>query len=127
MPTHKHLLIRAEVRHPITSERELKKWLRDLVNLIDMKIVKGPYASYVEMPGNRGVTGMVMIETSHIAFHAWDEERPSLVQCDVYSCAEFSISDVLAQLNMMEPVKMNYMVLDREHELSCKKSEVHVI
>ena len=127
MPTHKHLLIRAEVRHPITSERELKKWLRDLVNVIDMKIVKGPYASYVEMPGNRGVTGMVMIETSHIAFHAWDEERPSLTQCDVYSCAEFSISDVLAQLNMMEPVKIDYMVLDREHELSCKKPEVHVV
>ena len=127
MTTHKHLLIRAEVRHPITSERELKKWLRDLVNLIDMKIVKGPYASYVEMPGNRGVTGMVMIETSHIAFHAWDEERPSLVQCDVYSCAEFSISDVLAQLNMMEPVKIDYMVLDRKDELTCKNPEAHVI
>ena len=127
MPIHKHLLIRAEVRHPITSERELKKWLRDLVNLIDMKIVKGPYASYVEMPGNRGVTGMVMIETSHIAFHAWDEERPSLVQCDIYSCAEFSISDVLAQLNMMEPVKIDYMVLDRKDELTCKNPEAHVI
>ena len=127
MPTHKHLLIRAEVRHPITSERELKKWLRDLVNVIDMKIVRGPYANYIEMPGNRGVTGMVMIETSHIAFHAWDEERPSLVQCDVYSCAEFSISDVLAQLNMMEPVKIEYMVLDREHELTYKNPEAHVI
>ena len=127
MPTHKHLLIRAEVKHPITSERELKKWLRDLVNVIDMKIVRGPYANYIEMPGNRGVTGMVMIETSHIAFHAWDEERPSLVQCDVYSCAEFSISDVLAQLNMMEPVKIEYMVLDREHELTYKNPEAHVI
>ena len=127
MPTHKHLLIRTEVRHPITSERELKKWLRDLVKLIDMKIVKGPYASYVEVPGNRGVTGMVMIETSHIAFHAWDEERPSLVQCDIYSCAEFSVPEVLLHFRMMEPVKMNYMILDRERELSCKKSEVHVI
>ena len=127
MPTHKHLLIRAEVRHPITSERELKKWLRDLVKLIDMKIVRGPYASYVEMPGNRGVTGMVMIETSHIAFHVWDEERPSLTQCDIYSCAEFSVPEVLLQFHMMEPVKISYMVLDREHELSCKKSEVHVI
>ena len=127
MPTHKHLLIRAEVKHPITSERELNKWLRNLVNVIDMKIVRGPYANYIEMPGNRGVTGMVMIETSHIAFHAWDEKRPSLVQCDVYSCAEFSISDVLAQLNMMEPVKIEYMVLDREHELTYKNPEAHVV
>ena len=127
MPTHKHLLIRAEVKHPITSERELNKWLRNLVNVIDMKIVRGPYANYIEMPGNRGVTGMVMIETSHIAFHAWDEERPSITQCDIYSCAEFSVPEVLLQFRMMEPVKINYMVLDRQHELSCKKSEVHVI
>ena len=125
MPTHEHLLIRAEVKHPITTERELKKWLRDLVKLIDMKIVKGPYASYVSEPGNRGVTGMVMIETSHIAFHAWDEERPSLVQCDVYSCAEFSVTEVLAQFNMMEPVGVDYLVLDRKHDLTSKR-EVHV-
>ena len=31
MPAHKHLIIRAEVNHPITSEKELKRWLRKLV------------------------------------------------------------------------------------------------
>ena len=113
MPVHKHLLIRAEVDNPIVSEKELKKWLRKLVKIIDMEIVKGPYASYVNKVGNRGVTGVVMIETSHIAIHIWDEERPSLVQCDVYSCAEFSTSDVLAQFNIMEVVKMDYLLLNR--------------
>ena len=54
-----------------------------------------------------------MIETSHIAIHIWDENRPSLVQCDVYSCAEFSASEVFAQFNMMEVVKMDYLLLDR--------------
>ena len=78
-----------------------------------MKIVKGPYASYVTKEGNQVITGIVMIETSHIAIHIWDEERPSLVQCDVYSCAEFSASDVLAQFNMMEVVKMDYLLLNR--------------
>ena len=78
-----------------------------------MKIVKGPYASYVTKKGNQGITGMVMIETSHIAIHIWDENRPSLVQCDVYSCAEFSASEVFAQFNMMEVVKMDYLLLDR--------------
>ena len=99
--------------HPITTERECKSWLRNLVKVIDMKIVKGPYASYVSKEGNRGITGVVMIETSHIAIHIWDEERPSLVQCDVYSCAEFSASDVLAQFHMMEVVKMDYLLLNR--------------
>ena len=107
------MLIRAEVNHPITTERECKSWLRNLVKVIDMKIVKGPYASYVSKEGNRGITGVVMIETSHIAIHIWDEERPSLVQCDVYSCAEFSTPEVLVQFNMMEVVKIDYLLLNR--------------
>ena len=125
MPKHKHLIIRAEVKHPITSERELRKWLRNLVKTIDMEIVGGPYVAYVTKEGNRGATGVVMIETSHIAIHIWDEERPSLVQCDIYSCAEFSVSEVLLGFTMMEPTKIEYMVLDRAKEISCSKANVY--
>ena len=121
MPKHKHLIIRAEVNSPITSEKEIKKWLRNLVKKIDMKIIKGPYASYVSKEGNRGITGVVMIETSHIAIHIWDEERPALVQCDVYSCAEFSTNEVLAEFNMMEVVKIDYLLLDRANMISQKQ------
>ena len=113
MVIHKHLLIRAEVNDPITEEKKLKKWLKNLVKKIDMKIIKGPYAGYVNKEGNRGLTGVVMIETSHVSIHIWDEEKPALVQCDVYSCAEFSASEVFAQFNMMEVVKMDYLLLDR--------------
>ena len=115
MPEHKHLIIRAEVKHPITSEWELRKWLKNLVKIIDMKIIGGPYTAYVTKEGNRGITGVVMIETSHISIHIWDEEKPSLVQCDVYSCAEFSASEVLVHLNTMEPVKVDYLMLNREN------------
>ena len=119
------MIIRAEVSHPLTTEKDLKKWLRNLVKTIDMNIVGGPYAKYVTKEGNRGVTGVVMIETSHISIHIWDEEAPSLVQCDVYSCATFSTAEVLHQLRVMEPTKIEYMLLDREKELSCEKSHVH--
>ena len=37
MPAHKHLIIRAEVNRPITSEKEIKKWLRNLVKKIDTR------------------------------------------------------------------------------------------
>ena len=117
MPKHKHLIIRAEVIRPITSEKEIKKWLRNLVKKIDMNIIKGPYASYVSKEGNRGITGIVMIETSHIAVHIWDEQVPSLVQCDVYSCAEFSSSEVLMEFAVMEPTKIEHMLLDRAEEI----------
>ena len=117
MPKHKHLLIRAEVNKPIIQEKEIKRWLRKLVKKIDMKIIKGPYASYVSKEGNRGVTGVVMIETSHIAIHIWDETTPALVQCDVYSCAEFSSNEVLAEFLDMEVVKLNHIMLDRGKEI----------
>ena len=117
MPAHKHLIIRAEVNSPITSEKEIKKWLRNLVKKIDMNIIKGPYAGYVSKEGNRGITGVVMIETSHIAMHVWDEERPALVQCDVYSCAEFSSNEVLAEFLPMDVTKIDHILLNRKNEL----------
>ena len=117
MPQHKHLIIRAEVNRPPKSEKEIKKWLRKIVNKIDMKIIKGPYASYVTKEGNRGVTGVVMIETSHIAIHVWDETTPALIQCDVYSCAEFSSNEVLAEFLDMEVIKINHILLDRANEI----------
>ena len=117
MPKHKHLIIRAEVIRPITSEKEIKKWLRKLVKKIDMKIIKGPDSGYVSKEGNRGITAVVMIETSHIAIHIWDETSPALVQCDVYSCAEFSSNEVLVEFMAMEPIKIEHMLLDRAVEL----------
>ena len=123
MPKHKHLIIRAEVNSPITSEKEIKKWLRNVVKKIDMKIIKGPYAAYVSKEGNRGVTGVVMIETSHIAMHVWDEERPALVQCDVYSCAEFSGNEVLAEFVPMDVVKMDHIMIDRGNEINVKRED----
>ena len=117
MPVHKHLIIRAEVNRPLVTEKSVRKWLRNLVKKIDMNIIKGPYAAYVSKEGNRGVTGIVMIETSHISIHVWDENKPALVQCDVYSCAEFSSNEVLAEFVMMEPTKLEHMLLDRAEEI----------
>ena len=113
MPKHKHLIIRAEVNHPPMTEKYVRLWLRKLVRKIDMNIIKGPYAAYVSKEGNRGMTGIVMIETSHISIHIWDENRPALVQCDVYSCANFSSNEVLAEFVNMEIVKIDHMMLDR--------------
>ena len=123
MPKHKHLIIRAEVNNPPISEKEIKKWLRNVVKKIDMKIIKGPYASYVCKEGNRGVTGVVMIETSHIAMHVWDETTPALVQCDVYSCAEFSSNEVLAEFVPMDVVKIDHIMIDRGNEINVKRED----
>ncbi len=76
--------------------------------------------------GNRGITGVVMIETSHISIHIWDEITPALVQCDVYSCAEFQRGEVVMHLGMMKPKKIEYMMMDRSKDISCEISQLHL-
>ena len=76
---HKHLIIRAEVNEPPTSELSIIDWMERLVEEIDMKILMGPYAKYHDVVGNRGLTAVTIIETSHIALHVWDEEEPALL------------------------------------------------
>jgi S-adenosylmethionine/arginine decarboxylase-like enzyme len=111
---HKHLLINAKVTNPITSEENAITFLRDLVERINMKILKGPFASYVDKEGNRGLTAIVMIETSHIAFHIWDEEDPGTLQFDLYTCGQLDLDEVLKTLHeRFVTISMDYQVYDR--------------
>jgi S-adenosylmethionine/arginine decarboxylase-like enzyme len=113
---HKHLLVNAKVENPINTEEQGVDFLTRLVESIDMKIIKGPFASYVDKPGNRGLTAIVMIETSHIAFHIWDEQDPSLVQFDLYTCGELNLAKVLLAFGeTFKVVSLDYQLFDREN------------
>jgi len=113
---HKHLLVNAKVSNPVKSEAQGIEFLTNLVDKIDMKIIKGPFASYVNKEGNRGLTGIVMIETSHIAFHIWDEVRPGLVQFDLYTCGQLELDKVLSIFKeTFDVVSLEYMLFDREN------------
>jgi S-adenosylmethionine/arginine decarboxylase-like enzyme len=112
---HKHLLINAKVKNPMNNEDTAIDFLKRLVDRIDMKIIKGPFASYVDKPGNRGLTAIVMIETSHIAFHIWDEQDPGLVQFDLYTCGKLNLPEVLSVIREdFDIVSMDYNLFDRE-------------
>lgn len=112
---HKHLLINAKVNKPMKSEDEAIEFLKDLVTSIDMKIIKGPFASYVDVVGNRGLTAMVMIETSHIAFHIWDEQSPALLQFDLYTCGSLDAELVLTTIEKsFEVTSLEYQLFDRK-------------
>ena len=112
---HKHLIIRAEANKVPTDEETLSKWLKDFITSIDMKILMGPYVKYCNMEGNRGITGIAVIETSHIAIHVWDEPIPALMQIDVYSCAAFDPYKIAEKIkNDFDVVKIDYKYLNRE-------------
>ena len=111
---HKHLLIRAEVQNPPKNEEETISWMRKLIKTIDMNILAGPYSSQVSKKGNKGLSGVAIIDTSHIGIHTWDEQEPALIQLDVYSCKEFKKADVIDCLDEFKPVTVEYKYFDRE-------------
>jgi len=113
---HKHLLVNAKVKEPMNNEIMAENFLRILVDQINMKIIKGPFASYVNVEGNRGLTAIVMIETSHIAFHIWDEPDPGLLQFDLYTCGSLDLNIALSTLKkFFNVVELDYVVYDREN------------
>ena len=117
---HKHLIVRADIGWS-PKEEDLNKvsdWIRSLIKKIRMKLLAGPYTTYVNELGNKGMTSVAIIETSHIALHIWDETNPGLMQLDVYSCADFSPQDVFDEVEeMFDTKKIEYKFLDREKEL----------
>jgi len=119
---HKHLIIHAEVNwnpQP-TDVHKMVKWLKDLVEEIDMKILHGPIVIYSEVEDNEGMTGFCIIETSHIAFHHWipeTGEKFGRLELDIYSCADFLVDEVVQMLSVFEPQEISYKFLDRDNNL----------
>lgn len=85
---HFHQIIMGEVYMPPKDIELAKKWMSNLVEKIGMKKLIEPQAVYVESVGNRGMTCAVLIETSHIAWHVWDETEPATLQFDLYTCGD---------------------------------------
>ncbi len=113
---HKHLLVNAKVKNPMNTEEQGVDFLNDLVKKIDMKILRGPFASYVDKDGNKGLTAIVMIETSHVAFHIWDEVDPALLQFDLYTCGSLDLDKVINIISSAFSIEsMEYILFDREN------------
>lgn len=113
---HKHLLVNAKVTNPMNTEEQGIEFLKFLVDQINMKIIKGPFASYVDAEGNKGLTAIVMIETSHIAFHIWDEPNPGLLQFDLYTCGSLDLEKTKAILKQYFNIESGeYVLYDREN------------
>ena len=118
LPEHKHLIVRAEIHHPPCNPSTMDDWMRQLVQDIRMKVLMGPFSVYSDMPGNQGLTSVIIIETSHIAVHALDEVFAALMEMDVDSCAEFDHQLIFDRLQSdFGLAKLKWKFIDREHGL----------
>tara|TARA_R110000796_G_scaffold56031_1_gene130140 strand:+ start:832 stop:1227 length:396 start_codon:yes stop_codon:yes gene_type:complete len=127
MLKHKHIIIRADVNKPPRTTDEVTDWLKKLIKRINMKVLIGPYATRVDVKGNEGVTGVAIIETSHVVIHTWDKQQPSLVQLDVYSCKNFKPTLVLNSLSEFEPLAVDYKYFDRENNFKLLHEEKYEV
>ena len=118
---HKHLIVRAEVSNTPSKEdmHKILVWMEDLIKKINMRLMHAQSISYIDQKGNRGITCMALIETSHIVLHIWDEKIPGLFQLDIYSCKDIKINLVLDFFkDSFDVVKLQYKFLDRENDLT---------
>ena len=81
-----HLMVDGETDGPVTADI-VEQILKDLPAKIDMNILDGPYVVR-GVPENPGVTGIEVIDKSHIAIHTFDENNT--ISIDVYSCKAFN-------------------------------------
>lgn len=114
---HKHLIVRAEVRNPPKDTALMEKWMSNMVATIGMVELAPPRAIYSNMEGNRGLTCDVILNTSNAVVHTWDEVDPGIFMLDVYTCGALEPDVIFKLLVDFDPVKIEYMYLDREHGL----------
>lgn len=78
--------------------------------------LRDPIVAYCHKEGNRGITAAVLIETSHIVMHTWDEGVPYM-RLDVYTCGELMVNRVFDHIDDFGPTNVHWKFLDRETDL----------
>ena len=117
---HKHFILNATVRNPINDEASCNKFLTDLVKIVDMEILVPASSKYCDIPGNEGVTGTIIITTSHMSIHIWPNEPQPYIRMDVYSCKDFDHHKIIEFVdNSMGIVHKGGCVIDR-NSLICQ-------
>ena len=122
MREHKHLILRGYLGNPPKSSDEIVYTLREIVELIGMKILADPRARYCYESGNEGYTGDVLLTTSHMIWHDWETEDNddfgAILQFDVYSCSCFSVDKVIQYLRETFDLQdFSYKLFDRSYEI----------
>lgn len=124
---HKHLIVHAHVDNPPVKKDEkfVEQWLTDIVHSMGMEVLRAASAEYCEQEGNRGMTADVLITTSHMVLHTWDECDQPFIEFDIYTCSELDPNMAFKALEAFGAKNISYKFLDRYNgltDLTPKKS-----
>jgi S-adenosylmethionine/arginine decarboxylase-like enzyme len=128
---HHHLLLRMEIQNvPVKQDiPKIKQLLKQIILDLNMNILGIPHIYYVDTPkSNKGITGTVSIQTSHMSFHIWESPQKTLLnksskgllQFDIYTCGGLNTHQlyiVLNHLSMFSPSRIDLDMFDRKQKL----------
>lgn len=115
---HKHLIINVTVERMPQTPEELNTWLEKVVNKIKMNVFLPPMSRLCDTPGNEGITGVVVIDTSHCSIHFWYGEDVVVAKADLYSCKEYNVEDFIEMFNEFGLLDYNYMLIRRDNDIN---------
>lgn len=117
---HKHLIVHANMANPPvkSDERAVEQWLTDIVHSMGMEVLRDASAAYCEQVGNRGMTADVLITTSHMILHTWDECEEPFLEFDIYTCSELDPDMGIEALQRFGAYNISYKFIDRYNGLT---------
>lgn len=133
---HHHLLLRMELETcpEKKDKREVTDIMESMLNDLNMKALSKPHIYYVTTPHcNEGLTAIIPIQTSHLAFHFWkypdadilhNDRSRCLLELDIYTCGALSmkhVQDVVAHLTPYRPTHADLHLFNRKTSLQTVK------
>lgn len=103
-----HLIIDSQVLgrggdYILDDNSRMEDFLNAVVVAMDMSILAGPdiYRGHIDLPG---LTGSVIIETSHVNIHTFT--RTGDIRFDCYSCELFDADKIIQLFNRYYPCEI---------------------
>ena len=111
----KHILIRGNIKEAPTPNdvAKIEAWFARLVDAVDMDVLLPPVATWCDVVGNEGMTGLVAITTSHASAHWW----PTFYKFDLFSCKDFTLDQISPLLKDLTTTDFTYMIIDRTGDM----------
>lgn len=104
----------------IDDMKYMFNFLKNFPKVLEMEIIVPPLIhSHVDSePLDSGLTGFVVISTSHCSFHAYPH-RGGFLSLDAYSCKTFDVELAKAVIiEAFEPVSWDFNLLQRGNQFS---------
>jgi len=117
---HRQFIYNAVVGKDDVEVNACRRWLDGLVPKIGMATLLPAVSVYCEKKGNEGITGFVVISTSHAAFHYWEprSHSPNRLSFCLYSCGPFDTRVVVEHIEEFWSIRRSqYRLFDRTWDI----------